>query len=304
MALPITLDTPTRWRDYQLIDSGGFEKLERFGPYVLIRPEPQAVWQPSLERPIWDRQAHASFQQLGSHAGKWNLFKEIPENWTLAYRGDDYRLQFKLALTAFKHVGLFPEQAANWEFIVAQTRALAAAGHAPHVLNLFAYTGGASLAARAAGATVTHVDSVKQVVSWARENLERSGLEGVRWIVEDALKFVQREGRRGAKYHGILLDPPAFGHGAKGERWKLEDQIDGLLAACAQLLHPEGFVVLNCYSLGFSALILEHLLRARFAPVQGRSGAARLSIGELYLPATEGGLPLPAGVFGRIAARP
>ena len=302
MPQPIRLDTPTLWRDYQLIDSGGFEKLERFGPHVLIRPEPQAVWQPHLPMAQWQRQAHARFEQLGSHAGRWQRLRDMPDQWGLDYRGQGYRLQFKLALTAFKHVGLFPEQAANWEFIVAQVRQLQALGQAsPSVLNLFAYTGGATLAARAAGASVTHVDSVKQVVGWARENLERSGLEGVRWIVEDAFRFVQREVRRGARYHGILLDPPAFGHGAKGERWKLEDQIDSLLAELSQLLHPQGFVVFNCYSLGFSSLILEHLLRQRFEAVRGRS-PARLELGELYLPAAEGGLPLPAGVYGRIRA--
>lgn len=301
MSTPIRLESPTRWRDYQLIDSGGFEKLERFGPYLLIRPEPQAVWQPHLARERWLRQAHAHFEQLGSHAGKWHRLRDVPDHWPITYPGVGYSLTFKLALTAFKHIGLFPEQAANWDFIAAQTRQLIALSERPTVLNLFAYTGGATLAARAAGAAVTHVDSVKQVVTWARENLERSGLDGVRWIVEDALKFVQREVRRGAQYHGILLDPPAFGHGASGERWKLEDHIDSLLSEVARLLHPKGFLVFNCYSLGFSSLILEHLLRQRFAAVSGKK-PARLDIGELYLPAAEGALPLPAGVFGRIRA--
>ncbi len=301
MHSPLRLESPTHWRDYQLLDSGNFEKLEQFGPHVLIRPEPQAVWQPQLPRTEWDRSAHARFEQLGSHAGRWDRRREMPDSWEIGYAHDGLRLKFKLALTAFKHIGIFPEQAANWEFIAEQVRLLKGAGQVPAVLNLFAYTGGASLAASSAGAQTTHVDSVKQVVGWARENLDRSGLDGVRWIIEDALKFVQREVRRGAKYQGILLDPPAFGHGTKGERWKLEDQIDGLLAECAKLLDPRGFIVFNAYSLGFSALILEHLLLDHL-PNAGKGKTSRIEVGELYLLAKAGGRILPAGVVARVRA--
>jgi len=287
---------PAHWRDYELLDSGGFEKLERFGAFTLARPEPQALWQPSLSKAEWSN-AHARFEQRGSHSGEWHWQSKAkrPESWHIQYKGPGYSLRLKLALTAFKHVGVFPEQAANWDFIVEKIQALQTQGiAAPRFLNLFAYTGGATLAARAAGAETTHLDAVKQVVSWAADNLELSGLTGVRWIVEDAWKFVQREVRRGAKYHGILLDPPSFGHGAKGERWKLEDMLDGLLADVGKLLDPDvGFLVLNCYSLGLSPLILERVVQACCG-----ARAKQVEIGELYLPESTG-RKLPTGVYAR-----
>ncbi len=256
-----------RFPDYELIDSGDFEKLERFGRYVVRRPEPQAIWRRSLTEEEWRRLADASFLRDGrsEERGEWRLRSGIPSRWTVDYAYEGMRLRMRLGLTSFKHVGLFPEQAANWNFIYDNCVRMRAEERTPKVLNLFAYTGGATLEARAAGADTTHVDSVKQVVTWARENMEQSGLEGVRWIVEDALKFVQREVRRGNRYNGIILDPPAYGRGANGEKWILEDNIGEMLECCARLLEPRGaFLVLNLYSMGLSATLASTAVRQAF----------------------------------------
>lgn len=256
-----------RFPDYELIDSGDFEKLERFGRYVVRRPEPQAIWRRSLTEEEWRRLADASFLRDGrsEERGEWRLRSGMPSRWTVDYAYEGMRLRMRLGLTSFKHVGLFPEQAANWNFIYDNCVRMRAEGRTPKVLNLFAYTGGATLAARAAGADTTHVDSVKQVVTWARENMEQSGLEGVRWIVEDALKFVQHEVRRGNRYNGIILDPPAYGRGANGEKWILEDNIGEMLECCARLLEPRGaFLVLNLYSMGLSATLASTAVRQAF----------------------------------------
>lgn len=256
-----------RFPDYELIDSGDFEKLERFGRYVVRRPEPQAIWRRSLTEEEWRRLADASFLRDGrsEERGEWRLRSGMPSRWTVDYAYEGMRLRMRLGLTSFKHVGLFPEQAANWNFIYDNCVRMRAEGRTPKVLNLFAYTGGATLAARAAGADTTHVDSVKQVVTWARENMEQSGLEGGRWIVEDALKFVQREVRRGNRYNGIILDPPAYGRGANGEKWILEDNIGEMLECCARLLEPRGaFLVLNLYSMGLSATLASTAVRQAF----------------------------------------
>ena len=256
-----------RFPDYELIDSGDFEKIERFGRYVVRRPEPQAIWRRSLTEEEWRRLADASFLRDGrsEERGEWRLRSGMPSRWTVDYAYEGMRLRMRLGLTSFKHVGLFPEQAANWNFIYDNCVRMRAEGRTPKVLNLFAYTGGATLAARAAGADTTHVDSVKQVVTWARENMEQSGLEGVRWIVEDALKFVQREVRRGNRYNGIILDPPAYGRGANGEKWILEDNIGEMLECCARLLEPRGaFLVLNLYSMGLSATLASTAVRQAF----------------------------------------
>ena len=256
-----------RFPDYELIDSGDFEKLERFGRYVVRRPEPQAIWRRSLTEEEWRRLADASFLRDGrsEERGEWRLRSGMPSRWTVDYAYEGMRLRMRLGLTSFKHVGLFPEQAANWNFIYDNCVRMRAEERTPKVLNLFAYTGGATLAARAAGADTTHVDSVKQVVTWARENMAQSGLEGVRWIVEDALKFVQREVRRGNRYNGIILDPPAYGRGANGEKWILEDNIGEMLECCARLLEPRGaFLVLNLYSMGLSATLASTAVRQAF----------------------------------------
>ncbi len=270
----------THFEDYELLDSGNFEKLERFGPYVTRRPEPQAIWQRSLDETQWQRLADASFLRdaKSEERGEWRFKTGTPSRWTIRYDYKRMHLRMRLAFTSFKHVGIFPEQAENWNFIYDQVERLTyEKGRAPRLLNLFAYTGGATLAARAAGAEVTHVDSVKQVVTWARENMESSALEGVRWMVEDALRFVKREVRRGNRYDGIILDPPAYGRGPEGEKWVLESHIGEMLAACAELLEPQGaFLVLNLYSMGLSAMLARTAVRQAF-------GTPRMEqAGELY----------------------
>ena len=288
----IQLLTPQNWKDYELIDCGDFEKLERFGNVILIRPEPQAVWAKGLSENEWAKLHHIRFKGRSATSGEW--IKKDPktlDRWHISYRNGDVNLQFRLALTAFKHLGIFPEQAVNWDYIIKCIHSFKT-GQAK-VLNLFAYTGGASLAARAVGAETTHVDSIKQVVSWANENQVLSGLENIRWTVEDALKFVKREVKRGRKYNGIILDPPAFGHGPNGEKWKLEDNIQEMMKDVVQLLdEDEHFLILNTYSLGFSSVIVENLIRSSIPKVQD------LETGELYLQATSG-FKLPLGVFGK-----
>lgn len=279
--------SPQNFNDYELIDVGNFEKLERFGQYITIRPEPQAVWQPKLSYREWEQKAHVKFVAKSSSSGNWNKLKNTPDRWNIQY-GD---LKFRLALTSFKHVGIFPEQAVNWDYITESVGALNVSE--PKFLNLFAYTGAASIAAKAAGADVTHVDSIKQVVTWANENMQHSNLDNIRWVVEDAMKFVKREVKRGKKYHGIILDPPAYGHGPNGESWKLEDNIDEMLKNVLQLLDEEKhFLILNTYSLGFSSMIIENLI------YNNLSYKPALETGELYLQATTGN-KLPLGVFGR-----
>lgn len=283
--------TPTLFADYELIDCGAFEKLERFGKFITIRPEPQAVWGRLLPIAEWEKRAHVRFVPRSSSAGEWQKLKQLPDRWNIDYKitGANEILSFRLALTSFKHVGVFPEQAVNWEYIYQAIKKMRTPQ--PRFLNLFAYTGGASLAAKAAGADVTHVDSIKQVVSWARENMELSKLDNIRWVVEDALKFVKRELKRGNTYNGIILDPPAYGHGPNGEKWKLEDNINEMIKAVVGLLNEEEhFLILNAYSLGFSAVIIENLLAAK--------AGQQLETGELYLQATAGN-KLPLGVFGR-----
>lgn len=274
-------DLTQQFADYELLDSGDFEKLERFGRYVVRRPEPQAIWHRSRSEEEWRHLADATFRrdERGRGAdkgerGEWTLRPSTPERWWTEYRYGDMRLRMRIGLTSFKHVGIFPEQASNWNFIYDRCRDLAARGVKPRVLNLFAYTGGATLAARAGGADTTHVDSVKPVVTWARENMEESGLGGVRWIVEDALKFVRREVRRGNRYHGIILDPPAYGRGADGEKWVLEENIGEMLECCAALLEPtDAFLVLNLYSMGLSSMIARTAVRQCFGqPREEQSG--------------------------------
>ncbi|MCD8185955.1 MAG: class I SAM-dependent methyltransferase [Rikenellaceae bacterium] len=282
---------PFHWQDYELIDSGNFEKLERFGAYVLSRPEPQAIWNKSLPETQWEQMAGAAFKKdrKNEDRGEWMLRQGMPQQWFIGYRYRGMKLRLRLGLTAFKHVGVFPEQAENWDWIYDRVQQQ---GAGANVLNLFAYTGGASLAARSAGAEVTHVDSVKQVISWSRENMEASGLNHIRWVVEDAMKFVRRERKRGRTYAGIILDPPAYGRGPDGEKWVLEQHINELLTECARLLAPGGFVVLNLYSMGFSALLARTAVRQLFGPVQSEQ------FGELYL-SDRSEKALPLGVYYR-----
>ena len=292
------------WQDFEVLDCSRGEKLERWGKYTLVRPDPQAIWETPRTDPRW-RTADGRYSRSHTGGGSWDK-RTLPQSWDIHYR----ELTFRVKPMNFKHTGIFPEQAANWNFIYDNCRALAgdgptdgervaavgsgvARGGAPKVLNLFAYTGGATLAARAAGAEVTHVDSVRQVVTWSRENMELSGLEGVRWIVEDALKFVRREVRRGSLYRGIILDPPAYGRGAGGERWILEDNIGEMLECCAQLLEPRGaFLVLNLYSMGLSSTLARTAVRQAF-------GAPREEQwGELCF-TDRAGKQLPLGTYYR-----
>jgi 23S rRNA (cytosine1962-C5)-methyltransferase len=289
------LFAPANWKQYELIDAGNGEKLERFDKLITRRPEPQALWDKLLPESEWKKMADVTFVQKGSHSGEWRKHKPVSDKWPIRYSHGDLTIQFNLSLTSFKHVGIFPEQALNWDFIFEKTKAMKLS-EAPKVLNLFAYTGGASLAAKAAGADVTHVDSIKQVISWSRENMESSNLNDIRWVVEDALKFVKREAKRGKKYNGIILDPPAYGIGANGERWKLDENINEILTEIAQILDPKNnFLVLNMYSLGMSALITENLIRAHFG-----NNHQTMDIGEVYLPTTSG-VKLPLGILARFS---
>jgi 23S rRNA (cytosine1962-C5)-methyltransferase len=283
---------PKNFSDYELLDCGDFEKLERFGKLITIRPEPQAVWEKQWSNAEWEKHAHVKFVPRSSSSGDWKKLKSVSDQWKINYRlSKDAEITFRLGLTSFKHVGIFPEQAVNWDAIYSFLKPK----KNPKFLNLFAYTGGSSIAARAAGADVTHVDSIKQVVTWANENMVNSKLDNIRWMVDDALKFAKKEIRRGNKYQGIILDPPAFGHGPNGEKWKLEDNILEMMDSVLQLLDTEEhLLILNAYSLGFSALVAENLLKPY--SVKHKS---ELSIGELYIPA-KSGVKLPLGVWGRL----
>ena len=331
----LLLESPLCWPDYELLDSGEFEKLERFGDYILCRPEPKALWSKSLSQREWDSAVNmkfvpgAGFGKAGKEdSGSWKMVRKMPEQWRIRYRkslpgaanalpgaAKPLDLTLRLGLTSFKHVGVFPEQAPNWDFIYSQTSRLAErfkGGEAPKVLNLFAYTGAASLAAKAAGADVTHLDSVRQVVSWARNNMELSGLDNVRWVVEDAMKFVKREAKRGKRYNGIILDPPAYGHGPNGETWKLDELLYELLSGVAAILEPkDAFMVLNLYSNGYSAMLANTVVRSAMGLLEGSTGGAggnakggaaggaTITSGELLLKDSFG-KAMPLSVFSRL----
>ena len=411
--------TSSDWTDYELIDTGNREKLERFGKYILIRPEPQAVWPKAMPEEEWDKLHHARFsrgkseslqstaqsQQTNTKAprhqgttapqhhsttapqhhsttapqhhsttaprkeerGEWIRKPEMPDQWMIWYSYKEMHLKFRLGLTAFGHIGVFPEQAENWKFVydaiqlAVGSRQLTAGssqsavdsgqltylsetrnskpetsdqnrseaefgganpgssnqkpetsnqdpGSRMRVLNLFAYTGGSSMAAKAAGADVTHVDSVKPVINWAREDMEISGMDGIRWVIEDAMKFVRREVKRGNRYDGIILDPPAYGRGPDGEKWILEESIDEMITLCAELLSPQStvgspqlavgspqspFFILSLYSMGFSSLIGENLVKSHFGSDRN------IQSGEFCF-SDRAGKNLPLGTFARL----
>lgn len=300
--------TPESWIDYELIDTGGFEKLERFGDYFLARPEPQAVWSKSLPLSEWEKKSHAWYRRTKGinqsktdnvEKGEWIRKRSMPEQWSIRYQYKELKLTFRLGLTSFGHIGVFPEQAANWNFIYDQLlNASSVTSQTSRVLNLFAHTGGSSLVACSAGADVVHVDSVKPVISWAREIMTANGLENIRWVVEDAMSFVRREVKRGHTYHGIIMDPPAYGRGPEGEKWVLGDSIDELIRLSSQLLLKEGsFFVLSLYSMGYSALIAENLVKCHFGD------QILLQSGELYFP-DQFSRRLPLGTFLRFSTSP
>lgn len=310
----MTIESPGKfWKDYELLDSGNFEKLERFGQYIMARPEPKALWDKTMSDTEWNRLIHtrfktgAGFGKAGKEdSGTWEKAKKMADQWVIRYSGAQEGLDFRLrlGLTSFKHVGVFPEQSSNWEYIYCRTKLLSdkAASEGkpkPKVLNLFAYTGAASLAAKAAGADVTHLDSVRQVVTWARENMELSRLDNIRWVVEDALKFARREAKRGNIYQGIILDPPAYGHGPDGEKWKLDECLYDILKCVAAILAPQdSFMVLNLYSNGYSAVLGETLVKEAFG-IKGNHGNTRIDCGELVLEDSFG-KKLPLSIFVRM----
>lgn len=291
------LDSP-HWRDYELLDSGNGLKLERFGPYRFIRPEVQAMWPPALPPTRW-QEAHAIFQPTSEESGgHWNFKKKVPEKWEMRYplpsAGTSSELRFMVMPTPGRHLGVFPECGAHWDWAAGLVRG---AGRPVRVLNLFGYTGLATLAAAAAGAAVTHVDASKKSVGWARENQRLSGLgeRPIRWIVDDALKFVQREARRGSLYDGILLDPPKFGRGPKGEVWEVYKSLPALLEACQAALTPQPlFVVVTMYAVQASAI---HLGQALTEMMHGAHG--QVDAGELVTRDTSAGRLLSHAVYAR-----
>jgi 23S rRNA (cytosine1962-C5)-methyltransferase len=274
---------------YLLLDSGGLEKLEQLGPFRVIRPCPQAVWPRTLDRREWE-QVDAVYVRHSGGGGKWRMDRRLPEQWELAWGG----LPWIVKATGFGHLGLFPEQLDNWAWLEQACSRLPAGAE---TLNLFAYTGGSTLAMARGGVQVTHTDAARGIVSWARQNQELQGGDPnrVRWIVEDVMRFCHREQRRGHRYHGIVLDPPTFGRGPGKEFWKIEDDLAELLSVCAELLvdHGPRFVLASCHSPGFTPAVLENVVRACLGPA-GRSEAL-----EMLVPAAGEALPLPSGVAVR-----
>ena len=276
------------WRDYQVLDAGDGEKLERWREFVLRRPDPQAIW-PKQDEAMWAG-ADAVYRRSARGGGEWEFHKKLPERWVVRYGA----LSFYVRPTGFKHTGLFPEQAVNWDWMAGL---IGAAGRPVRVLNLFGYTGGATLACCAAGAHVTHVDAAKGMVQWAGENRQLNQLDErrTRWIVDDAAKFVAREARRGNRYQGILMDPPSYGRGPGGEVWKLEDELYGLVSACETVLAEDAlFVLINSYTTGLQPAVLHNMLSMAI----GRRHGGRVEADEIVLPVAAGGV-LPCGASGR-----
>jgi len=278
-----------QWNEYEVLDTGDGEKLERWKDVVLRRPDPQVIW-PKAKPELWEK-ADAWYTRSETGGGNWTFYRKLPERWAMTL-GD---LKFYVRPTGFKHTGLFPEQAANWAFMRERIAGAVAKGRQVKVLNLFAYTGGATLACAAAGAVVTHVDAAKGMLQWARENRDLSGIpeERTRFIVEDAKAFVQRELRRGNRYDGILMDPPSYGRGPNGEVWKLENELYGLVELCAQVLSEEPvFFLINGYTTGFAASVLGNVVSRCVG------GKGHVVAEELALPVTSGGV-LPCGATAR-----
>ena len=289
---------PSSWNEYELIDSGDFEKLERFGKYILIRPEPQAIWKKVLDESEWKKMAHAKFVReqkdkfrfTDDVKGGWSKDQKMPESWEINYGYNDLNLKLRLALTGFGHVGIFPEQGSNWNFIYDTVRSWNLSQ--PRVLNLFAYTGAASVVARAAGAQVIHCDASRPGLNWANQNMQMNNLADIRWVYEDAFKFVRRELKRGSKYNGILMDPPPYGRGPDGEKWTLQEQLDELMSMSSQLLEDKNyFFILSTYAVGLSAIVGLNVARSYF-------NLQNLEFGEFYLKSKQA-RDLPMGTFLR-----
>ena len=278
--------TPEFWKDYELLDCSCGERLERWGDIILVRPDPQVIWKTEKVHPLW-KKAHARYIRSNSGGGRWEVYKKMPDEWNISYRD----LSFHVKTMGFKHTGLFPEQASNWDImddmIKKSSRKL-------KVLNLFAYTGAATIACLKAGADVTHVDASKGMVQWAKENAALSGVadKNVRWLVDDCIKFVKREIRRGNKYDVIIMDPPSYGRGPGGEVWRLEDEIYSFVEICSELLYEDSKAVfINSYTTGLSASVMEYILSS----VVSKKFKGEVTGGEIGLECTQSGLVLPCG---------
>lgn len=280
------------WKDYECLDAGNGEKLERWGNVYLRRPDPQAMWTVDTYDEAWKR-VDGHYFRSNKGGGEWKFYKKLPEYWTVNYKG----LTFKVSPTNFKHTGLFPEQATNWDFMMDKIKKT---DRPVRVLNLFAYTGGATMACSLAGASeVVHVDASKGMISWAKENMNLSNLQDnvIRFIVDDCLKFVEREARRGRKYDAIVMDPPSYGRGPNGEVWKFEDNLYKLIEACVKILSDEPiFFLINSYTTGISSTVLSNILKTTLLPLYPNG---HIDAGEVGLPITKNDLVLPCGIYGR-----
>ncbi len=278
--------TPLSWEDYELIDCSEGERLERWKDIILIRPDPQVIWKTRKKHPLW-KKANARYVRSNSGGGKWETFTRIPAEWNVDYRD----LTFHIKTMGFKHTGLFPEQAVNWDYM---TDLIKNAGRPVKVLNLFAYTGGATIACLKAGAHVTHVDASKGMVQWARENAELSGVSDkpVRWLVDDCIKFVQREIRRGNKYDIIIMDPPSYGRGPGGEIWKLEDEVYNFVSLCSEIVSDDAIAMfINSYTTGLAPSVMQYILGSIMVPKFG----GNVSSDEIGIPVTSSKMVLPCG---------
>lgn len=278
-----------QWKDYEVLDTSNGEKLERWGKYILVRPDPQVIWDTPRQLPAWKKR-NAHYHRSSKGGGQWEFF-DLPEQWTISYKD----LSFHLKPFRFKHTGLFPEQAVNWEWVSSLIRG---AGRPIKVLNLFAYTGGATVACAKAGAAVTHVDASKGMVTWAKENAAVSGLADapIRYLVDDCVKFVEREIRRGNTYDGIIMDPPSYGRGPKGEVWKLEEKVYPLIRLCSQLLSNDPlFYLVNSYTTGLQPAVLAYMIQLAV----GKKFGGCVEADEIGLPVSSSGLVLPCGASGR-----
>ena len=282
-----------QWKDYEVIDCSKGEKLERWGQYTLVRPDPQVIWDTGHHNPAWKKK-NGHYHRSNKGGGEWE-FRNLPEEWSITYRD----LTFNLKPFSFKHTGLFPEQAVNWDWCSEKIKkATKEKGRQLKVLNLFAYTGGATVSAAAAGAAVTHVDASKGMVTWAKENALSSGLSNapIRWLVDDCVKFVEREIRRGNTYDGIIMDPPSYGRGPKGEIWKIEESIYPFIQLTTKLLSKDSvFFLINSYTTGLQPAVLSYMINTAIVPQFG----GRVEAEEIGLPVTESGLVLPCGASGR-----
>jgi 23S rRNA (cytosine1962-C5)-methyltransferase len=298
--LNLKANYPSAWKEYELIDSGDFEKLERFGKYILIRPEPQAIWPKVLTEAEWKQLAHARFVREQTDKfrfsdevkGGWSKTPTMPDSWNIRYEYKELKLTMRLALTNFGHVGIFPEQGNNWNFIYDTLSSWSGKGY--RVLNLFAYTGAASVVARSTGAEVIHCDASRPGINWANQNMQLNGLTDIRWVYEDAFKFVKREVKRGNYYNGIIMDPPPYGRGPEGEKWTLAEQLNELILLSSQLLEPKNhFFVLSMYAVGLSAVVGANVVKTHFHKISPE-------FGEFFLKSTNAN-DLPMGTFCRFS---